>query len=248
LGKIIFELMNQRHHSVDQPIHNFMPSKKGFRYWPELNTLVQRCLASDPDTRPQLNEILWATADGLKKWEQNAMNVSGPDVPAAMLWEWKKEDFAMGERVPKRWRWEDKKRPGHDDSSSEDLDGPRDMWQVHSEDEFGDESYQPSTEEQVLERARRGRRHPDDPIVHVRPMSSDESDDDFGAENYRPSTSAHVTKEIEEARRRKKGLGLVDAPGTGPVAATIAAKHGLGASGVKRKSSGDGRGSSKRSR
>lgn len=126
----------------------------------------------------------------------------------------------MGDRVPKRWRWEDRRRPGHEDSSSEDLDGPPDMWRAGDEDEFGDESYRLSMAEQVMERARRGRRHPADPIVALGDGSAvvdasgsrsrDEIDGGFGGESYRPSMSTHVTKEVEEVRRGwRKALYLL---------------------------------------
>ncbi|KAH6121955.1 hypothetical protein HBI64_161150 [Parastagonospora nodorum] len=269
-GKIMYELMNQEFYNLSDPkIDIFKPSAtflgRRFRYWPELEILVRTCLAADPDARPHLNEILWASADSLEKWEQTAMRVSGPDVPPDMLWEWKKEDFALDAVVPKHWHWHARKRPGHDDSSSEDDDGPLDTrrpssnHESESDGEFGDESYRPSTAEQIMER---GMRHVAHPVVAPRDggaasgppssrrlSSSEQSEGEFGGESYRPSTTQEVTKEIEEARRVRGGPALIAAPGVGDAVAldgrTAVDERVPGA---KRKSSEDGGGRSKRSR
>ena len=83
--------------------------------------MIQRCLSVNPNLRPGINEILWATRVGLEDWERANIDVSGRDVPANLTWPWKEEEFAIGSAVPKHWRWDTKKRR-RDDSDDEDDD------------------------------------------------------------------------------------------------------------------------------
>lgn len=135
-----------------------------YRYWPELEQLVQQCLEINPNKRPHLNEILYATRIGLEDWERQTMPVSGLNVPPPLTWPWIQEDFAIGQDVPKHWRWYRHHRPGHDDSSSGD-DEPPPRKRPRSDDESSSaasrdmsdsEGYRPSEDRTV--RMRGGKR------------------------------------------------------------------------------------------
>jgi hypothetical protein len=159
-GKIMFQLMDQRPINVDTDSFDFIHSpeyrRRNYRYWPELETLVKQCLKNNPNLRPQLNEILYSTRIGLENWEQNAMKVNGTDVPPEITWSFKKEDFAIGQDVPKHWRWATRKRPGHDDSSDGDepprRKKPRSDAESTASESDGREQYRPNENRTVKKR------------------------------------------------------------------------------------------------
>jgi hypothetical protein len=93
---------------------------------------------------------------GIENWEQPAMRVNGSNVPPELTWPFKKEDFAIGQDVPKHWRWANRKRPGHEDSSDDDGPGPTKKPRSDAEstesDSEGGEEYMPEENRTVTKR------------------------------------------------------------------------------------------------
>ena len=112
----------------------------------------------NPNSRPGINEILWATRVGLEDWERANIDVSGRDVPANLTWPWKEEEFAIGSAVPKHWRWDTKKRRRDDSDDDNDDDQGWEDYRPTGDTGFVTKSQDAPTADGGSVRARRKRR------------------------------------------------------------------------------------------
>lgn len=83
----------------------------------------------NPAHRPQLNELLYETNAGLRNWQTAYGRVDGEDVDERWTWEYRKEDFRIGEDAPRHWRWgrEEVDEPGEEFDDDDDDDENEDM-------------------------------------------------------------------------------------------------------------------------
>jgi serine/threonine protein kinase len=126
VGRIMFELMEQQRVHIDTPTPNIVHSLRYRRrrrvYSPELDALIMRCLATNPNTRPNINRLLYDTKQGLEDWENAYQSVNDPNIPACFTWPWAPEDFPIGTTVPSHWNWATRHRQP-DGDSDDDSDG-----------------------------------------------------------------------------------------------------------------------------
>lgn len=123
----MFELLEQRSIDANRSNFSFIHADNYTRvYSHALENLVQKCVSVNPAHRPHLNELLYETNAGLRNWQTAYGRVDGEDVDERWTWEYRKEDFRIGEDAPRHWRWgtEEVDEPGEefDDEDDEDED------------------------------------------------------------------------------------------------------------------------------
>ncbi|KAH8704596.1 kinase-like domain-containing protein [Phaeosphaeriaceae sp. PMI808] len=126
VGKIMLELMEQRHIVVDSAGFRFNHTAKyqngGKSYSFALEKLVQECLEAKSPDRPQLMQLLWRTKNGLQDWEHANTSVAGKNVPDYFTWPWKEEQLPIGSYTPGHWGWARKWRPGSAGNEDDHVD------------------------------------------------------------------------------------------------------------------------------
>lgn len=100
VGILIFNLMEAPEiRAWTQPMQRPKHSHGYDRvYSHALEELVAECMAPNPNDRPSVRKLLYATRVGLQRWEKVHGAVSGADVPERYGIPWTEEEFKIGMR------------------------------------------------------------------------------------------------------------------------------------------------------